>query len=139
MKICSKCKALKPASDFHKNKGKSDGLQNICKVCAKERDALSYASNESRRRLIKLTRTRKTSSNRQFLSRYKRFIGCQNCGEKEPIVLDHHHDNPGGKEGDPSNLCSRSRKRLKEEVRKCIVLCANCHRKVHAGLLDIKK
>ncbi len=106
---------------------------------AKERDALSYASNESRRRLIKLTRTRKTSSNRQFLSRYKRFIGCQNCGEKEPIVLDLHHDNPGGKEGDPSNLCSRSRKRLKEEVRKCIVLCANCHRKVHAGLLDIKK
>lgn len=139
MKICSKCKLPKSASDFHKNKGKSDGLQNICKACAKERDALSNATNESRRQLIKSTRTRKTSSNRRFLARYKRFIGCQNCGEKEPVVLDLHHDNADSKEGDPSNLCGRSRKRLKDEVRKCIVLCANCHRKVHAGLLKIPK
>lgn len=139
MKICSKCKVPKSASNFHKNKRKNDGLQNICKSCAKERDALSYATNESRRQLIKSTRTRKTSSNRQFLARYKRFIGCQNCGEKEPVVLDLHHDNAASKEGDPSNLCGRSRKRLKDEVRKCIVLCANCHRKVHAGLLKIMK
>ena len=33
VKTCSKCKEIKSITDFSKNKTKSDGLQNICKLC----------------------------------------------------------------------------------------------------------
>lgn len=32
-KTCSRCKAEKPVSDFHRNKSSRDGLQSLCKVC----------------------------------------------------------------------------------------------------------
>jgi hypothetical protein len=33
MKTCWQCKKVKPKSDFHKHKGRSDGLQSVCKTC----------------------------------------------------------------------------------------------------------
>ena len=35
-KQCSKCKAIKPTSEFHKNKTMADGYANQCKACFKE-------------------------------------------------------------------------------------------------------
>ena len=35
MKECSKCKVLKPRSEFHKNRSSKDGLQGECKTCQK--------------------------------------------------------------------------------------------------------
>lgn len=60
---------------------------------------------------------------------------CYYCLESEPIVLDLHHLNPLEKDADPSSLVNCSIETLKAEIRKCIVLCANCHRKVHSRLL----
>ena len=37
MKICSRCKTEKSVSEFHKDKNKKDGLNNICKMCAIEK------------------------------------------------------------------------------------------------------
>lgn len=37
MKICTECKTTKDTSCFHKNKNKSDGLQNYCKDCRSAR------------------------------------------------------------------------------------------------------
>lgn len=33
MKTCSKCKVLKPLSEYYKNRRHSDGLQTYCKPC----------------------------------------------------------------------------------------------------------
>lgn len=71
---------------------------------------------------------------RQKLLEIKRQIGCSLCEETEPCCLDFHHVDPKKK------LCSVSRsymsdKRLREEIAKCIVLCANCHRKLHANVV----
>ena len=57
---------------------------------------------------------------------------CANCGETDPTVLEFHHDK-GDKESEVSRLIGRgSLKKLKEEIEKTTVLCANCHRRLTA-------
>lgn len=61
--------------------------------------------------------------------------GCFICSEVEPACLDFHH--LGGKDYIVSAMLGMNDVKVTEEISKCVVLCANCHRKVHAGLLDI--
>ena|SRR3990167_8862150 len=67
---------------------------------------------------------------------YKSQLVCKVCGERTVICLDFHHLD--GKTKDFSLGLARNWgwgiKRLKSEIEKCIVLCANCHRKAHAGI-----
>ena len=76
--------------------------------------------------------TRQKKALRQRLTDYKQARGCAQCGENHPACLDFHHTDPSKKEGNlyamPSN---RGWKWIELEVAKCIVLCANCHRKLH--------
>ena len=74
--------------------------------------------------------------NREFIKRYKKFCGCQVCGEKEPACLDAHHPN-NDKKATVSQLIPWGRTAVKRELRKCIILCSNCHRKLHAGILQV--
>lgn len=59
---------------------------------------------------------------------------CQLCGfDLFPDALEFHHENPEEKE---YQLSSGNCKKLEidlEEIKKCFLLCANCHRGVHAG------
>lgn len=87
-----------------------------------------------RNREASLERTRKgkiLSSARW--SEYKSTLCCAYCGYNEhPAALDFHHvirhpDN----EKVYKLAANNSWKRLREEIKKCIVLCANCHRYLH--------
>ena len=63
---------------------------------------------------------------RQFCSRVKMFKGCAICGyKKHPAALHFNHIDPTKKVGNVSKL--KSWAKVKEEIRKCEVLCANCH------------
>jgi len=61
--------------------------------------------------------------------------GCSSCGEKHIACLDWHHIDQKTKEVPLSKALSMGFKRavefLEEESSKCVVLCANCHRKLH--------
>ena len=63
---------------------------------------------------------------------YKSTLACTQCGENHPAALDFHHVIR-----DPSNrkvyelVANGAIKLAMEEVKKCVVLCANCHRKGH--------
>lgn len=66
-------------------------------------------------------------------------VGCQNCGESEPVCLEFHHLDPTtksvGRRQSISSCLTWNHDRLMKEVQGCIVLCSNCHRKVtHRGL-----
>lgn len=61
--------------------------------------------------------------------------GCIVCGEKEICCLDFHHIHD--KEFEVSTGTEVSLDRLIAEINKCVVLCANCHRKLHAGKIQI--
>ena len=74
-----------------------------------------------------------------FVRNFKCEKGCMFCGEKEPCCLDLHHIDPDTKEYAIGHMVRNFGKdRLMEEIAKCVVICANCHRKLHAGLLMVR-
>ena len=58
---------------------------------------------------------------------------CSICGyNKCDEALEFHHLDPSQKEfGICSDGRTRSWDRIKEELSKCILVCANCHREIH--------
>lgn len=70
---------------------------------------------------------------REWFVEYKSKLSCESCGENHIACLDFHHTEPEKKRNIVSRLVqlSGSRKRIMEEIKKCIVLCSNCHRKKH--------
>ena len=62
---------------------------------------------------------------------------CQCCGYSKCIeALEFHHLNPNIKNFTISGK-SKSFNSLKSEVDKCILVCSNCHKEIHAGLINI--
>ncbi len=61
---------------------------------------------------------------------------CVVCGyDKCSSALEFHHLDPAEKEEKSrAGITRMSLSRLKEELRKCVLVCANCHREIHAGL-----
>ena len=53
------------------------------------------------------------------------------CGYDKCIhAIEFHHI--GDKAFELSNVGSRSLKQVQKEIEKCVVVCANCHREIHA-------
>lgn len=59
-------------------------------------------------------------------------IGCKVCGLKDVRCLVFHHRDPTQKKFNIGCGQSRSYPALKEELKKCDVLCSNCHMILHA-------
>lgn len=70
----------------------------------------------------------------EFLRRYKQRSGCRLCGENSsPDVLDFHHIDPNTKTMKVNSMARNSGVfDVIDEIEKCVVLCSNCHRKMHA-------
>lgn len=66
---------------------------------------------------------------------------CQNpkCGYHRYVgALDFHHIDPSKKDfGISHKGYTRSWERVKAELDKCVMVCANCHSEIHAGLLQV--
>ncbi len=83
--------------------------------------------------LCKLCYNAKVSSDYQALM--AKYVGtsCTNCGyDKCSAALELHHTDGEDKQYTVASRWSISEKRFVEEVSKCILLCANCHRELHA-------
>ena len=67
--------------------------------------------------------------NRQYVAEYLAEHHCVDCGEGDPVKLQFDHRDPAAKEILVSTLIKGgySMKRLKAEISKCDVRCANCH------------
>jgi hypothetical protein len=65
---------------------------------------------------------------------------CQICGyNKYPGALDLHHINGQKDFGIGDKRYTRSWERIKQELDKCILVCANCHREIEAGITQLPK
>ncbi|MBP9703047.1 HNH endonuclease [Candidatus Woesebacteria bacterium] len=103
----------------------------------------------------KKVETRKYSDRREYLSkmttvrrlRIKKMLveskggKCQICGYSRCLVaLDFHHIDESTKLfGLSQRGLIHSWEKMAAEARKCVLVCANCHREIHAGLIDISK
>lgn len=126
-KVCSICGIEKPLSEFALNKTRKDGHASDCKSCRKKyRDEHYRLHKEYYKEKAAAYKRKKTKELEEFKSTLK----CEICGENRPWCLDFHHINPEEKEGEIAKLIESPR-RLQEELKKCIVLCANCHRDLH--------
>lgn len=75
----------------------------------------------------------KRARTRRWVSDYKQDKACCICGENHPRCLDFHHTGTEKKDTNISRLISTGQcYKVKKEVEKCIIVCANCHRKIHA-------
>lgn len=73
----------------------------------------------------------KNAANCCFLLSYLAANPCVDCGESDPVVLEFDHV-AGKKRCAVSRLAANmgcSRATLEAEMRKCVVRCANCHRR----------
>lgn len=114
-KICSKCGRELSLDNFGtRNKAKGT-LRAECKECHSKYMKSKY---QERKEIIQELKAQKT---------------CAKCGDNRGYVLDFHHINPEDKVETVARLTSQTHdlSLVYNEVEKCIVLCANCHREFH--------
>ena len=56
---------------------------------------------------------------------------CAKCGETRGYVLQYHHIDPETKLISIGANCARDAKLIESEIKKCVCLCANCHKEFH--------
>jgi hypothetical protein len=130
MKTCRSCGQEKEESEFNSNKEKRDGLQAKCRECNSLYLKQHYIDNKSiyndnrKKRKVKIT---------NWLHELKSLLKCCRCDESYIACLDFHHTNPEEKEYNISYMANIgiSKDAILKEISKCIILCANCHRKEH--------
>lgn len=128
MKVCSTCKL--PKENFYPNANRSDGLQTYCVDCAKERSKRRYKEfSLEKKSEIKKRAEEKRIRNKQFLWDYLKEHPCIDCGKDDPIVLDCDHLRDKKQSLSVMVNNASSIEIIKEELSKCEVRCANCHRR----------
>lgn len=117
IKVCSKCKLEKSASDFYFRKERKNELTGYCKSC-NSNDVVKRMQS-TKFRLVELKGGK-----------------CQICSFSEYIgALDFHHVLPDTKDDGVSRLIrGKLNQKVIDEVNKCVLVCSNCHRMIHAGI-----
>jgi len=124
MKICKECNVEKPIDQFWIKKGTKDGLNIFCKECASKKSKAYYIDNKEQ-----------YFNKRKWLFELKKELKCEKCGFSHPAALDFHHIDPSQKHFGIS-INKHNKKEVLEEIKKCKVLCSNCHRIEHASIYN---
>lgn len=101
-----------------------------CNTCRPKYMAFRYQSNKKAHDARTLRNFRKIRTRQRLLVfEYFKTHPCIDCGNSDPIVLEFHHVR-GIKSFNVGSLITggRSDKVIFEEIAKCEVVCANCHR-----------
>lgn len=129
MKICPKCNVNKKDPEFRQHPGKRGNLFWICRVCEKKYKAEYYEIHKGRL-IQKNVKNRRIRYQRlRIMAKTAMKDGCVDCGLKDIRCLDFDHVH-GNKSANVAQLIGAtvSVKRLMDEIKKCEVRCANCHR-----------
>lgn len=112
-KICPRCGKFLGPEHFYRRR-KSRQLSTYCKDC---------------------TRLQTTERQRRLKAQAVEYLGgkCSRCGYNRNLAaLDFHHPDPAQKDFTIARSHLYSFERIKPELNRCLLLCANCHREIHA-------
>lgn len=136
MKTCTVCKTEKQIAEFNSDKTKPDGHSSRCKVCQNNLSKLHYIHNKKD---YQESRTRTRERRRRIMQEAKT-KPCADCETEYPywiMQFDHLED----KEFNIGSIGYHiGVERLKAEIAKCDIVCANCHahrtrlRAIEAGI-----
>ena len=70
---------------------------------------------------------------KKWFKDYKKNLKCSKCSESHIATLEFHHKSKKNKENQIAIMVNDgcSIDKIKGEISKCQILCANCHRKIH--------
>lgn len=152
-KVCSKCGEEKRLADFPRRYRESSTqgkkypaadprrYRGECKECYRKTRAVSAtppnAKRQGRQRKRKYANYAEGKRKRRIATQLKLFEylaekGCCDCGIRDPRVLEFDHIDPAQKASKIARLVSDgftwSSPKLRQEILRCRVICANCHR-----------
>jgi len=126
LRRCGRCSCFKPVAEFDtRSKG---GYQGYCRPCHKVYKQENYRQNRDKF----VRRALEHKARLQQIVRTAKDCPCKDCGERyPPYVMDFDH-----REGETKlfNIADRGSRSwmsvadLENEIAKCDVVCANCHR-----------
>ena len=126
---CSKCKTEKDLPSFRKSKKTKSGYNSLCKECESKTQKEWYTNNKERvLDRVKISNKKIREKIREYIKEYLSSNPCVNCGENDIVVLEFDHLRDKHK-NITQLLRNTSIRLVKEEIEKCQVLCANCHRR----------
>jgi hypothetical protein len=153
-KDCTKCGQTKRFADFalvgdwrKKRANNPKRYRKVCKECTRASNAAKVDPNFKPKRKPPAkgqTKEQKQAAHAAYKRKVRRETrikimeylserGCEECGERDPRVLEFDHIDTYEKKIEIARLISSgyswSAQKLRQEIRKCRVLCANCHRK----------
>jgi hypothetical protein len=129
MRRCGRCHLEKPVEEFAWRRRARGQRDNYCRSCRAAYKQEHYRANRQRYIDAAGKRRRRVAAKRVvYLVDYLREHPCVDCGEADPVVLEFDH--LGDKEfGIGARWRDRSWQAVLDEIAKCEVVCANCHRR----------
>ena len=117
LKVCKYCHLEQPDEAFE-----------VCKII--EGKVYRRLKCQKCKRLIT---NRRRDRLRTWLNEYKKMLVCERCGFADFRALEFHHHALNDKHCNIGDMIGQgfSAKAIEREIRKCIVLCSNCHQIEH--------
>ena len=136
MKICSKCGIIKNESEYFFKNRQTGKLHAQCKQCYREHRLQYYKRHyetykEHYRTRAKERRVILRTEFRTNMLRYLVGKTCEFCGETDIRTFEFDHISPHEKIFGIARSVSLgySWNEVEKEIKKCRLLCANCHKK----------
>ena len=76
----------------------------------------------------------KVAEAKEWINQYKKSHPCEICGETRIECLVFHHINTNEKNFNISQSGARNICLIQKEIKKCRILCSNCHKVLHKQL-----
>jgi hypothetical protein len=132
-RMCSMCKEEKDIEEFPLRNQFTSRRQSYCKDCKAKMGKNWYEENKERHVENVMANTKNAKQvAREYVYQYLLTHPCSSCGESDPAVLEFHH--VGEKSWEVGRMIAQGygTDAIAAEISQCIVLCANCHRRLTA-------